>query len=35
MPRLSDDTLSGLLFIALAVFFGVTAPGRLKSATSG
>jgi hypothetical protein len=29
MHRLSDDTLSGLLFIALAVFFGVTASRTL------
>jgi hypothetical protein len=29
MPRFSDDTLSGLMFIALAVFFGVTASRTL------
>ena len=33
MPRFSDDTLSGFLFIAVAIFFGVTAYRTLEIGT--
>jgi hypothetical protein len=33
MPRFSDDTLSGFLFIALAAFFGITAVNTLEIGT--
>ena len=35
MPRLSDDILSGLLFVTLAIFFGVTAARTLEIGNFG